>query len=43
MAFLEYIAGRPKARGAMAYSEPMVIMATHPREPECTCAMVQSV
>ena len=35
--------GRPSARGAIAYSEPMVIIATQPIEPECTCAMVQSV
>src|SRR5690606_15845000 len=43
MAAREYMAGRPSARGAMAYSEPMVIIATQPMEPECTCATVQSV
>src|SRR6185312_2175024 len=39
----ECIAGRPSARGAIAYSEPIVIIATQPSEPECTWAIVQSV
>ncbi len=43
MPLCEYISGRPSARGAIAYSEPMVIIATQPSEPECTWAMVQSV
>ena len=38
-----YICVRLNSRGIREYIVPMVIIATQPSAPECTCPMIQSV